>query len=153
LSGLQKKRPKKAATIDPVEGKLPTAGEKYSGEISRQLAIEMLGHAIRNIERNDPPSSWPAGQKNLWYASIGSAVETLSRRRDSLRLNVRTVILPNRYPDDPGSPSRQYDYSTSLENAFEVIGEILDCAEQECGKEFRKALQQAIVRRFRRASL
>ena len=75
-----------------------------------------------------------------------------ARALDSLRPNIREVELPRPYPDQPGNSWRRDLFSESLSKVAEVVEEILETAEAECGGEFRENLQIRIVNRLRRRS-
>jgi len=124
--------------------------ENYSGQLSRQLAIEMLERAIRYIRHNEPPSSWSDFDKGAWYMSIAAAVETLSTKVASLRPNIREVLLPQPFPDEPGSSLRQFEYAESATGACEVLQQILEAAGRECGKDFQQRMKLGIVKWLRR---
>jgi hypothetical protein len=122
------------------------AAEKYSGQITRELAIEMLEHARRHLLRIPFPDSWSEIDKVFWLESI----DTLHEKSASLRPNVREVLLPRRYPDHAISAVREFEYLESAKRAMEVVHEILETAELELGKEFRARMNRAIIKTLRR---
>ena len=124
-------------------------GKKYGVLITRELAIEMLENARRHIVY-PPPASWSGVDEILWYDSITEATETLSKAIAVLRPNIREVNLPRPYPDEPGNSYRRYEYSESLRRTAELIYEILETAEMECGQEFQEELKRWVIKQFRR---
>jgi len=140
------KRKARPSATDKTQLKSLPAADKYGGQISRELAIELLERAKRHIVHIPFPDSWPEIDKMRWL----NAAEMLDQKVVSLRPNTRQVLLPRLYPERPGSASREFEYVESAKRAMEVIHEILEIAELECGEEFRKRLNRAILKTLRR---